>query len=97
MKETGVDRLLLDGIGSTIFSGTSDIQRELVAHRLMGSGLGAVASRATRRGVDASAASARDGIPPVKLTSGAMTGAAHATTSAAETADAAAVRSYRSG
>jgi alkylation response protein AidB-like acyl-CoA dehydrogenase len=36
MKETGIDRALLDGIGSTIFSGTSDIQRELVAHRLLG-------------------------------------------------------------
>jgi L-prolyl-PCP dehydrogenase len=36
MKETGVDRGLLDGLGSTIFSGTSDIQRELIAHRLIG-------------------------------------------------------------
>jgi alkylation response protein AidB-like acyl-CoA dehydrogenase len=94
MKETGVDRPLLDGIGSTIFSGTSDIQRELIAHRLMGNGMGAVASRVTRR--DAPAASARNGAPPVTMANGAMAGA-HATTPAAETADAAAVRSYRSG
>jgi alkylation response protein AidB-like acyl-CoA dehydrogenase len=37
MKESGADRGLLDGIGSTLFSGTSDIQRELIAHRLLGS------------------------------------------------------------
>jgi alkylation response protein AidB-like acyl-CoA dehydrogenase len=36
IKDSDIDRNLLDGIGSTIFSGTSDIQRELVAHRMIG-------------------------------------------------------------
>ena len=34
MKESRVDQPLLDALGATIFSGTSDIQRELVANRL---------------------------------------------------------------
>jgi alkylation response protein AidB-like acyl-CoA dehydrogenase len=34
VKETGVDQGLLDALPSTIFSGTSDIQREVVAARL---------------------------------------------------------------
>jgi alkylation response protein AidB-like acyl-CoA dehydrogenase len=34
VSETGVDRGLLDALPSTIFSGTSDIQREVVAARL---------------------------------------------------------------
>jgi L-prolyl-PCP dehydrogenase len=46
MKDTGVDAGLLDAVGSTIFSGTSDIQRELIAHRLI---RGAASSNAPRR------------------------------------------------
>jgi alkylation response protein AidB-like acyl-CoA dehydrogenase len=34
MSETGVERALRDAIPATIFSGTSDIQREIVAQRL---------------------------------------------------------------
>jgi L-prolyl-PCP dehydrogenase len=35
MKESGIDRYLLDAVGSTIFSGTSDIQRELIVRDLV--------------------------------------------------------------
>lgn len=34
IKESGIDTSLLDGLGSILFSGTSDIQRELICHRL---------------------------------------------------------------
>ena len=37
MKESGADRALLDALGSTIFSGTSDIQRELIVRELVAS------------------------------------------------------------
>ncbi|MEE8056555.1 MAG: acyl-CoA dehydrogenase family protein [Pseudomonadales bacterium] len=34
ITDSGIDRSLRDGIGSTIFSGTNEMQRELICHRL---------------------------------------------------------------
>jgi L-prolyl-PCP dehydrogenase len=51
IKESGIDRYLLDAVGSTIFSGTSDIQRELIVRQLVAKGgvRVAIPGRASRR------------------------------------------------
>ena len=50
MKESGIDRYLLDAVGSTIFSGTSDIQRELIVRDLVKkSGVVVATTQSSRR------------------------------------------------
>jgi L-prolyl-PCP dehydrogenase len=62
MKETGIDRYLLDAVGSTIFSGTSDIQRELIVRDLVKrSGVVAATVHAARRATRAKLAAHESG------------------------------------